>query len=117
MSAVERNPGFKQVCIWPATIVGAERIADFVDFMKDEMDVRVQYLEEIKTNPDKDSDGDPVMNTGGRNDVFFAVHEEDVGKFAVPRLSMGIRWVEDALSPTNKSAHLYPAYVSAYKTW
>ncbi len=118
MSAVTLKPDFEQVCIWPACIVSADKIAEFeAFFVSDFNGVRIQYLEEILTNPDRDSDGDPVMNTGGRNDVFFAVHKDDIAKFAVPRLQMGIRWVEDALASHNHSAHLYPSYVREYLTW
>ena len=107
------NP-FKQVCVWPGTIVGAENVQDFEKFILDEFDVRVQYLEEVYTAPDL-KDGYPVKGTGGRCDVFFAVHNEDVMKFAVPRLSIGIRWVEDVYG--NDGGHLYPKRIAAYQSW
>jgi hypothetical protein len=34
-------------------------------------------------------------------------HDEDVTKFAVPRLSLGIRWWEDVIK-YNDNSHLYP---------
>lgn len=34
---------------------------------------------------------------GGRRDVIFGVHPEDVQGFALPRLQYGISWWEDAL--------------------
>lgn len=83
---------FSQLCVWPATIVGQDEIKDFEEFFKDQMDVRVKYAEEVETLP---TEGEP--DTGGRNDVFFYVHDEDVEKFAIPRLRMGIRWWEDVL--------------------
>lgn len=83
---------FSQLCVWPATIVGQDEIKDFEEFFKDQMDVRVKYSEEVETLP---TEGEP--DTGGRNDVFFYVHDEDVEKFAIPRLRMGIRWWEDVL--------------------
>ena len=110
---------YQQVCIWPGTLVvetaemqnmtKEERIANFETFMKEEFGVRVKYLEEVKTNPDL-KEGVPVPNTGGRNDLFFAVHDEDIGKFAVPRLRAGIRWYEDVVS-YNGHANLYPQEV------
>jgi hypothetical protein len=38
---------------------------------------------------------------------MFYVHDEDVSGFAVPRLSMGIRWWEDVIK-YNDNSHLYP---------
>lgn len=101
--------GYSQVCIWPGTIVieendnPIEKIADFENWLKQEFDVRGKYLEEVKTLPDK-------TGPGGRNDLFFAVHNEDIGKFAVPRLRAGIRWYEDVVS-YNGHANLYPAEI------
>ena len=113
---IQKKEHFNQVCIWPGTIVGNDKIEDFEQFMKNEHNVRIQYLEEIKTYPDKNN-GQIVENTGDRNDVFFAIHDEDVGKFAVPRLSFGIRWIEDVLSKNNYKSEIYPKRVYEYKTW
>jgi len=76
------------------------------NFFKEEMDVRIKYKTEVLTNPDLDGSGNEVPDTGGRNDLFFYVHDDDIGKFAVPRLSMGIRWYEDVVS-YNDGAYLY----------
>ena len=98
---------YNQLCVWPATVVGKDDVKDLEDFFKDEMGVRVKYKTEVLTNPDLDDDGNEVPDTGGRNDLFFYVHDDDIGKFAVPRLSMGIRWYEDVVS-YNDGAYLYP---------
>lgn len=107
---------FTQVCVWPGTVVGdAKKQKEFVTFMKTNFGVRVKYLEEIVTGPDFRK-GLPVKDTGGRNDLFFSVHSADISKFAVPRLQVGIRWIEDVLAnETGKS--IYPEHVSKYKTW
>ena len=97
---------YNQLCVWPATVVGKDDVKDLEDFFKKEMDVRVKYKTEVLTNPDLDEDGNEVPDTGGRNDLFFYVHDDDIGKFAVPRLSMGIRWYEDVVS-YNDGAYLY----------
>ena len=99
---------YNQLCVWPATIVGEEKIQEFENFFKEEMGTRVKYKCEILTNPDLDGMGNPIPETGGRNDVFFYVHDEDIMKFAVPRLQMGIRWWEDVISYNEGSEHLYP---------
>ena len=98
---------YNQLCVWPATVVGKDDVKDLEDFFKKEMDVRVKYKTEVLTNPDLDENGNEVPDTGGRNDLFFYVHDDDIGKFAVPRLSMGIRWYEDVVS-YNDGAYLYP---------
>ena len=85
---------------------GKDDVKDLENFFKDEMGVRVKYKTEVLTNPDLDEDGNEVPDTGGRNDLFFYVHDDDIGKFAVPRLSMGIRWYEDVVS-YNDGAYLY----------
>ena len=98
---------YNQLCVWPATVVGKDDVKDLEDFFKKEMDVRIKYKTEVLTNPDLDGNGNEVPDTGGRNDLFFYVHDDDIGKFAVPRLSMGIRWYEDVVS-YNDGAYLYP---------
>lgn len=111
----ERLPNYTQVCVFPGLLVDENKIQEFIDQFKEVFDTRVQYLETILTKPDLD---DPE-NTGGRSDVFFAVHQDDIGKFAVKRLQYGIRWIEDAMSNVN-GYHLnplYPEYVEGYKSW
>lgn len=111
----ERLPNYTQVCVFPGLLVDENKIQEFTDQFKEVFDTRVQYLETILTKPDLD---DPE-NTGGRSDVFFAVHQDDIGKFAVKRLQYGIRWIEDAMSNVN-GYHLnplYPEYVEGYKSW
>jgi hypothetical protein len=109
--------GFSQVCVWPGTVVGREEAKDFEEFFASEFGVRARYLEEIVTCADRDGDGSPVEGTGGRNDLFFAVHDDDVDKFAVPRLKLGIRWIEDVTAPVNGGCALYPERVKEYRTW
>ena len=116
METIARKDGFSQVCVWPGTLV-EEQVDMFIDFMQTEFGVRVQYLEEVKTSPDYNDLGDPIAGTGGRNDLFFAVYKDDIGKFAVPRLQAGIRWVEDVMGSWNHSAALYPVRIKEYCSW
>jgi hypothetical protein len=111
---VERKEGFHQVCVWPGVVLNDKTPADFEAFILTELGTRVQYLEEIKTNPDTDRFNNDVPGTGGRNDIFFAVHNDDVMKFAVPRLEYGIRWLEDAIAKINGGSKLYPSRVKKY---
>ena len=114
MSNTTTNTGYNQVCVWPGTLVGAERLKEFEEFMAIRFDVRVLYLEEVTTAPDY-RNGYPVEDTGGRNDVFFAVHDDDIAKFAVARVSYGIRWIEDVYA--NGGGALYPERIAEYQTW
>jgi len=114
----DRPKEFGQVCVWPGTVVKTARaegdsVKDFEEHVRKEFGVRVMYLEEITTAPDIEN-GKPVEGTGGRNDLFFAVHNEDVEKFAVPRLSVGIRWIGDVLSKENYLSPIYPERVFEY---
>lgn len=123
---IKLNDGFSQVCVWQACIVvndedtnksDQEKIEAFEQLMLHHFKTRVQYLEEIETGPDIDSQGNIVEGTGGRNDLFFAVHHEDIGKFAVPRLAVGIRWIEDVLAIQNYRQRIYPNRIFKYVTW
>ena len=102
---MKKENAFTQLCVWPGTVLGDSGIKELVDFFLDEMGVRVQYHTEIKTLPDIEN-GEEVEGTGGRNDLFFFIHNDDVDKFALPRLQMGIRWWEDVVS-YNDNSHLY----------
>lgn len=110
-----RNPGFEQVCVWQGLALVPAQVTGFAELMAENFDgVRVQYLETISTEPDV-KNYMQVPGTGGRLDVFFAVHKDDIPKFALARLQAGIRWIEDVYS--NGGGHLYPVHVRAYKTW
>ncbi|MFW6226417.1 MAG: hypothetical protein ACOC3V_05620 [bacterium] len=98
---------FNQLCVWSGTILEEDQYKEFVELFKDQMGVRVKVADVVTTNPDLDSDGNPVKNTGGRSDVLFYVHDEDISKFSVKRLKYGIRWWEDVTKYNNQS-HLYP---------
>lgn len=108
---------FTQLCVWPGTIVGKDNIDDFESFFKDEFGVRIKYNTEVETLPDLDDNGSPIPGTGGRNDLFFYIHNDDVGGFAVRRLQMGIRWWEDVIKYNDGSKHLYTKeFIESYPT-
>lgn len=108
---------FTQLCVWPAMIVGQGNAKEFEDYFKEEFNVRVKYHTEVKTQPDI-KNGIPVPDTGGRNDVFFYMHSDDIPGFAVVRLKMGIRWWEDVVG-YNDNKHLYtPEFLEKHPlTW
>ena len=93
---------YTQLCVWPGTLVGADSIKEFEEFMLEAMGARVIYEAEIKTLPDYEN-GQHVPETGGRNDLFFWVHDEDIPTFALKRLPYGIRWWEDVMSNARRN--------------
>lgn len=104
---------FSQLCVWEGVIVGEDRVNEFIEWISETFDgVRVQYAEEVKTLPTPG-----VPDTGGRNDIFFYVHEEDILKFAVPRLAYGIRWWEDVLGNGNEYLYTEDILNKYEKTW
>jgi len=94
---------YTQLCVWEGALVGADKIDKFEEFMLKEFDVRAKYETEVKTLPDV-VNGKVVPGTGNRNDTFFYIHSEDIGKFAVKRLFYEIKWWEDVF---NNSGRLY----------
>ena len=77
-------------------------------------------LDTHNPNPDLDDDGNPVPETGGRSDILFYVHTDDVAAFALKRLQLdgAPRWWENVVS-YNDNSHLYTQEVlDRYKvTW
>ena len=106
---------FNQLCVLEGTVVGNSKKVqeDFIKFFKNEMGVDIHFETEVKTLPDNPE----CTETGGRNDLFFYIADDDISKFAVPRLQMGIRWWEDVLG--NGNGKLYPREIlEKYpKTW
>ena len=117
IACTPRPKDYSQVCVWPGTVLPLEQYDEFKAFMLNELKARVEVLESIKTAPDRDANGDVVPDTGGRTDLFFCVHDEDIERFTVPRLSFGIRWIEDMISETNGGNRYYPERVREYCTW
>ena len=109
----KKNDKFNQLCVLEGTLFPEGGVEEFHQFFKDEMGVRVKFENQVKTLPDNPE----CTKTGGRNDLFFYIHDDDVSKFAVPRLQMGIRWWEDVLG--NGNGKLYDQDVlEAYpNTW
>ena len=107
---------FTQVCVWQGMAVEEKDRHDFQEwFLKN--GYRVILLESITTGPDRDIDGNVDSETGGRIDTFFVIHNEDILKFSIPRLSMGIRWIEDVLDNEEEGRSIYPDRVKEYRSW
>jgi hypothetical protein len=113
---VLRKPGFEQVCVWEGVKLRPGCTREWESVWRD-MGVRVQFLEEIETRPAIDKLGKKVPSTGGRVDLFFAVHCEDIGRLAALRPEFDIRWIEDVLWSRNYRSKIYPGRVFKYRTW
>lgn len=117
---VTRKPQYQQVCIWPATYLGGETAEDFEKWFEEEFKTRVQYLETVTTGPDLHPETrEPVPGTGGRTDIFFAIHEDDIKHFALRRFQIGASWLEDVVADINgyNNNPIYPERVLKYKCW
>ncbi len=101
------NNNFTQLCVWQGVLLDGFTTQEFEKRMFDNFGTRIKYETEVRTLPDVDDYGVVIPETGGRNDVLFYVHADDIEKFAVPRLQAGIRWWEDVVGYNNNS-HLYP---------
>ena len=84
---------YNQLCVLQGTIMPEGGAKELETFFKDEFGVKVKFETEVKTLPNEPG----CTLTGDRNDIFFYIADDDIGKFAVPRLSMGVRWWEDCL--------------------
>jgi len=115
MKNIQRKENFDQVCVLPGTLLPDDQVEQFTKHFADN-GFRVHHLETLKTAPDLDEEGRTVKGTGGRSDIFFAIHNDDIMKFAIPRLSMGIKWIEDVLDNKSRGS-LYPDRVKKYRSW
>lgn len=88
------NNKFRQLCVWQSTILDDATPQKFEADMSDLFGgVRFKFAEE-------------VIEKGGRHDLLFYVHDDDIDRFAIPRLQYGIRWWEDVVK-YNDGSYLY----------
>ena len=106
------NEPYTQLCVWRGTTLGDKTPEDFEADMGEMFEARIKFAEAVTTLPCPEKGEE-----GGRCDLFFYIHTEDIPKFAVPRLACGIRWWEDVLG--NGYGYQYPPEVlKKYpKTW
>jgi hypothetical protein len=107
---IDRKDGFAQVAVWPGTTLDSEEVETFEKWVESDLGARCQFLEVITTKPDS-------SGPGGRSDLFFAVHQDDIERFSIARLQHGMRWLDDAISLANGGNQLYPARVECYRSW
>tara|TARA_R110000824_G_scaffold205614_1_gene390530 strand:- start:165 stop:506 length:342 start_codon:yes stop_codon:yes gene_type:complete len=79
---------YYQLCVVRAV---TDKLSELAKILPKMFDCRFKMAEAYETLPGNDGEG-------GRRDVLFYVHGDDIGKFAVPRLEYGISWWEDAVA-------------------
>lgn len=87
--------------MWESTTLGDNGVKELQQFFIDEFNTRIKFAAEVTTLP---TPGQP--GTGGRIDLLFYVHDEDVMKFATKRFKYGMRWWEDVIP--QGGAKIYP---------
>lgn len=108
---------YTQVCVMEGVIVHDDQVDEFVSKLTELFGCRFKFLEQFTTLPDREW-GEPVPGTGGRSDVLFYVHTDDIGRFAVPRLLYGIHWIEDVFANMDgKNNVYYPERLRSYCSW
>ena len=106
---------FKQLCVMTATL--CDDPEGFEKAFKD-LGFTVKFAEVTLTNPDYDGEGQPIPETGGRSDILFYIASDEILKFAILRLGMGIRWWEDVVSYNNHSSWYKKEILDKYPvTW
>ena len=105
--------GYSQVAVLQGLLVteAGMSFSELESEIEKHLNTKCQVLEEVKTKPDLSELGKEIEGTGGRNDVLIAIHDESVPTFAITRLSVDGKWLEDVLS---NSKSLYPDYLSEY---
>lgn len=80
------------VAVWHGTILPNKKDVreDFAGWMLETFGTRAKVVGQARTLPDKDG-------PGGRADLLFAIHKDDVMKFAPRRFAAGMRWLEDVV--------------------
>jgi hypothetical protein len=78
------NP-YTQVVVWPHTVLGDNTEEDFTKYMTETFKAKVKLIGEHRITKD-------------RTDLLFYINSEDIPKFAVARLTWGMRWLEDVMA-------------------
>ena len=105
MKAVTQLNPYNQTVVLQGYGLGGRSPAYFAEQFKKDHNIRVKFGEEVLTLPDQ-VDGVEVRNTGGRSDILFYVHDDDVLEFARIKLELNCRWWEDI--SYNDYQYIYP---------
>lgn len=111
---------YSQAVSWPGTTCEADQGDEFAKFIAEEFNgARAKFIGCFLTKPDIDQFGENIPDTGGRSDLCFYIHEDDVNKFAVARFRFGMRWIDDVIANENHRSRgtIYSPEFHALKSW
>jgi len=99
---INNDNEYDQLCVMQGTTLGDKTKEDFEKWMKQTLNVRVKFAEEVITNGSVEREEE-----GGRHDLLFYVHNDDItASFCTERFKVGIRWWEDVVV-FNDGSYLY----------
>lgn len=107
----QKKDCFEQICVWQGVPLGPEQGVDPALSLKllEHFGFRVQHKASVQTLPG-------ARGSGGRSDVLFGIHCDDIGKFAVARFSLlrstssrtyGIMFKQDSLPTSAEQADFF----------
>jgi hypothetical protein len=99
---------YRQIICWEGTELGVDDETSFISFVKDELALQhdVRVIGNVKTLPGRNG-------PGGRIDLFFIIHNDDVIRAATRRLKFGMRWMNDCIAENknmSKCVHFRPSH-------
>lgn len=107
---------YSQLCLIRGFEIGIDQIEEFEGIILNKFGVRIKYDVQVKTLPLLDEEGYVIPGTGGRNDLFFYIHEEDVEKFSISRMHLGVRWWEDVIAHESNRDSYHPSFIKSRPT-
>jgi hypothetical protein len=95
----EDEEKYTVLAVWPSIVVQKDDLDSVQEFMAN-MGCKhpVKIVGCVETLPDWHEREAEEPETGGRIDLAFYFHDEDIYRVAVRRLQHGIRWWEDVVS-------------------
>ena len=90
---------YSTVAVMPGCMVWEENANEMVQEFGSTLGCKhpILIIGTATTLPDTEEQDHPSPETGGRHDFFFAFHNLDIMRVAVPRLAFGVRWWEDVV--------------------
>ena len=107
-----RDETYRRVYAWKNCIID-ESI--FPKVMLKHFGIRAKFLDYAITNPTVDHLGKIVEGSGGRKDVLFVVHTNDIARFEIPRRDALIHTLDEMLS-TEFRFLIYPEEIYKYSS-
>lgn len=86
---------YNTVCIWEGTGLGETTVEEFERWFLDN-GFRIRFIEEVITKGSKIKNED-----GGRHDILFYIHDDDIPRLCTWRFLYGIKWFDDVINNGN----------------